>query len=89
MSYGGAPAEDPAGVDVEGSQAPPAGEELHLPGPTLLPIVTAAAITLIVVGTTISIILIIVGVIVLIIAVFRWVSDTSRDVAALPEEHRH
>jgi Flp pilus assembly protein TadB len=89
VSYGGAPADDPAGVDVEGSQAPPAGEEIHLPGPTLLPIVTAAAITLIVVGTTLSIILIIVGVIVLIIAVFRWVSDTSRDVAALPEEHRH
>ena len=89
MSYGGAPAEDPAGVDVEGSQAPPAGEEIHLPGPTLLPIVTAAAITLIVIGTTISIILIIVGVIVLIISVFRWVSDTSRDVAALPEEHSH
>jgi len=89
VSYGGAPARDPGGVDVEGSQAPPAGEEIHLPGPTLLPIVTAAAITLIVIGTTISIILIIVGVIVLIVAVFRWVSDTSRDVAALPEEHRH
>jgi uncharacterized membrane protein YidH (DUF202 family) len=55
----------------------------------LLPILSAAAITLIVIGTTISIILIIVGVIVLILAVFRWVSDTSRDVAALPEEHRH
>jgi Flp pilus assembly protein TadB len=89
VSNGGGPAQDRPGVDVEGSQAPPAGEEIHLPGPTLLPIVTAAAITLIVIGTTISIILIIVGVIVLIVAVFRWVSDTSRDVAALPEEHRH
>ena len=89
MSYGGAHARNPADADVEGSQTPPAGEEIHLPGPTLLPIITAAAITLIVIGTTISIILIIVGVIVLIVAVFRWVSDTSRDVAALPEEHRH
>ncbi len=89
MSSGGGPAQDPPSVDVEGSQAPPAGEEIHLPGPTLLPILTAAAIMLIVIGTTISYILIIVGVIVLIVAVFRWVSDTSRDVAALPEEHRH
>jgi hypothetical protein len=24
-----------------------------------------------------------------VICVFRWVSDTSRDVSALPEEHRH
>ena len=89
MSSGGGPAQDSPSVDVEGSQAPPAGEEIHLPGPTLLPILTAAAITLIVIGTTISYILIIVGVIVLIVAVFRWVSDTSRDVAALPEEHGH
>jgi hypothetical protein len=26
---------------------------------------------------------------VLILAAFRWVSNTSRDVASLPEEHRH
>ena len=89
MSYGGPTAQDRHGVDVEGSQAPPAGEEIHLPGPSILPLIAAAAITAIVVGTTISIILIIVGVVVLIAVVFRWVSDTSRDVAALPEEHRH
>jgi hypothetical protein len=28
-------------------------------------------------------------VIVFLVCVFRWVSDTSRDVASLPEEHRH
>lgn len=88
MSYGTAPSHHPA-ADVEGSQAPPVGEEIHLPGPTLLPIITAAALTLIVIGTTISFILSIIGVIVLIVAVFRWVSHTSRDVASLPEEHRH
>jgi uncharacterized membrane protein YidH (DUF202 family) len=74
---------------VEGSPVPPVGEEIHLPGPSLLPLITAAAITLIVIGTTISLVLIILGVIVLIVAVFRWVSHTSREVAALPEEHRH
>jgi membrane protein implicated in regulation of membrane protease activity len=89
MSVGRTPSEDVAVVDVEGSQPPPVGEEIHLPGPTLLPLVTGAAITLIVIGTTISIVLIIIGAIVLIVALFRWVSDTSRDVAALPEEHRH
>ena len=78
-----------SGADAEGSPVPPAGEEIHLPRPTLLPIITAAAITLIVIGTTISLVLIIIGIVVLILAVFRWVSHTSRDVAALPEEHRH
>ncbi len=70
-------------------ETPPAGEDIHLPGPTLLPIISAAAITLIVIGTTIWWVYSALGGIVLIICVFRWVSDTSRDVAALPEEHRH
>ncbi len=69
-------------------EAPPAGEEIHLPGPTLLPIISAAAITGIVVGTTIWWVWSAIGAIVLIICVFRWVGDTSRDVATLPEEHR-
>ena len=69
--------------------APPAGEELHLPGPSLLPLLTAVAITLIVVGTTISLILSIVGVVFLVIVVWRWVGDTRRDIGELPEEHLH
>jgi len=67
--------------------APPAGEELHLPGPSILPFACAIAITLIVVGTTINIILSIVGLIALVIIVIRWVADTRRDVAELPESH--
>jgi hypothetical protein len=69
------------------TEAPPAGEEIHLPGPTLLPFVTAIAITLIVIGTTITWLLSIVGAIVLIVCIVRWVGDTRRDVAALPDEH--
>jgi hypothetical protein len=67
--------------------APPPGEEIHLPGPTLLPLATAIAITLIVVGTTITWGLSIVGGVLLVVCVVRWVGDTRRDVASLPEEH--
>ena len=35
-------------------QAPPVGEEVHIPGPSILPFVTAIAITLMVIGTTIN-----------------------------------
>ena len=69
--------------------APPAGEELHLPGPSLLPLLAAIAITLIVVGTTISLIISIVGLVALVVIVWLWVRDTRRDVAELPEEHSH
>jgi Flp pilus assembly protein TadB len=69
--------------------APPPGEELHLPGPTILPFLAALAITLVVVGTTINLILSIVGLVFLVVIVIRWVADTRRDVADLPEEHLH
>jgi hypothetical protein len=75
--------------DVDGSEAPPAGEEVHLPGPSILPFATAVGFTLIIIGLTTFIELTIIGVIVFLVCVFRWVSDTSRDVASLPEEHRH
>ena len=69
--------------------APPAGEEVHLPGASILPLLAAVAITLIVVGTTISLIISVVGLVALVIIVWRWVGDTRRDIANLPEEHGH
>jgi hypothetical protein len=76
--------EDGAGAETE---APPPGEEIHLPGPTLLPFVCAIGITLMVIGTTIGWIFSIVGLVILVVAVIRWVGDTRRDIDALPEEH--
>ena len=69
--------------------APPPGEEIHLPGPSILPLLAAIAITMIVVGTTISLVVSIIGLVALVIIVWRWVSDTRRDIDELPEEHGH
>jgi Flp pilus assembly protein TadB len=66
---------------------PPVGEEIHLPGPTLLPFISAIAITLIVIGTTLGIGLSILGLIILVVCIVRWVGDTRRDVSELPEDH--
>lgn len=68
-------------------ETPPAGEEIHLPGPTVLPLVCAIGITLIVVGTTITLILSILGLIVFVVATVMWIRDVRRDVDALPEHH--
>lgn len=68
-------------------EAPPVGEEVHLPGPTLIPILCAAGITLAVIGTTISIIFVIVGVLLFLGTTIRWIRDTRRDIAALPPDH--
>jgi len=74
-------------TDYSAQPAPPAGDEIHLPGPTIPPLVAAVGITLIVIGTTINWILSIIGGILLIVSVVRWIRDTRRDVGALPEEH--
>jgi Flp pilus assembly protein TadB len=67
--------------------APPPGEEIHLPGPSILPLICAIAITLMVIGTTLGWYLSAIGFVVFVPTVVRWVRDTRRDVAALPEHH--
>ncbi len=68
-------------------QIPPAGEEIHLPGPSILPLLTTVGITLAVIGITISRILVVIGVILTIVCVARWIADTRREVDELPLDH--
>jgi hypothetical protein len=65
-------------------QVPPTGEEIHLPGPSLLPLLTTVGITLAVVGITISLILVIAGCILTIVCVARWIADTRHGIDQLP-----
>jgi hypothetical protein len=74
-------------VSVEEHDVPPAGEEIHLPGPSLVPLLSAVAITAMVIGTTISWYLSIAGLILFVVTTVRWIRDTSRDIDELPEDH--
>jgi hypothetical protein len=74
-------------TDLQTTQVPPAGEEIHIPGPSIIPLVSAFAITLIVIGTTITWILSAIGGVIFVVTTIRWIQDTRRDVAALPEQH--
>jgi hypothetical protein len=66
---------------------PPAGEEIHLPGPSLLPILNAAGITLAVIGITLGWVLLVAGVVLFLVTTVKWIASTRRDIAALPPEH--
>ena len=65
-------------------EIPPTGEEIHLPGPSLLPLLTAVGITLALVGVTTYIEVTIAGVILTVVCVLRWIGDTRREIDELP-----
>jgi hypothetical protein len=63
---------------------PPAGEEIHLPGPSILPVLTALGITLALVGVTTFIELTVIGVLITLYAVVRWIKETRSEIDELP-----
>jgi hypothetical protein len=65
-------------------QVPPAGEEIHLPGPSILPVLTAVGITLALVGITTFIEFTIIGGILTIVCVVRWIKETRHEIDGLP-----
>lgn len=65
-------------------EVPPTGEEIHLPGPSIIPLMTAVGITLTLVGVTTYIELTVIGLIITVYCVLRWVRDTKREVDELP-----
>ncbi len=65
-------------------ETPPVGEEIHLPGPTVLPVLTAVGITLTLIGITTFIEFTVVGVILTLACVIRWIKDTRHDIDELP-----
>jgi hypothetical protein len=67
---------------------PPVGEEIHLPAPTVLPVLTALGITLLLVGLTTFVELTIIGAVLTLVCVVRWIKDTRREVDELPLDAR-
>jgi hypothetical protein len=66
---------------------PPTGEEIHLPGGSIQPLLLAVGITMSIVGITTSIVIVIAGVILSVAVIARWIADTRRDISELPIDH--
>lgn len=80
MSPGGSPLERPA---------PPAGEEVHLPGGSLHPILLTLGLTVALVGVTVSIVLVVVGTLLSLVVIFQWIAGARREMDSLPVDHDH
>jgi len=70
------------------TQAPPVGEEVHMPEPSLLPILNAVGVSLAIVGLTLSPFITAAGLILFLVTLVRWVRAARREIAELPAEHR-
>jgi hypothetical protein len=67
--------------------APPVGEEVHLPEPSIVPILTAFGVAVALVGVTTTWILTIAGGVLALVCIVRWIRDARRDVSELPLHH--
>jgi hypothetical protein len=71
------------------TDVPPVGEEVHMPAPSVLPLINAAALALAIVAITISWWIVGAALIVFLGTAIRWIADVRRDIAELPLDHSH
>jgi Flp pilus assembly protein TadB len=76
-------------ADPEHRTAPPAGEEVHMPEPSIIPVINAAALAIAIVAVTLSWIVVAGALVVFAVTTVRWIADVRRDIADLPLEHHH
>ena len=69
--------------------APPAGEEIHLPGPSLQPLLLTVGVTMLLVGVTTKLYLVIAGGLLALGTLIVWIRDARREFEHLPSEHHH
>jgi hypothetical protein len=69
------------------STVPPVGEEIHMPAPSVLPLVNAAGLALAIVSITLTPVLVAVGLLVFLGTALKWIADVRRDIAELPLDH--
>jgi hypothetical protein len=66
---------------------PPTGEEIHLPGPSIQPLLVAVGVTIALLGVTTSIVMVIVGIVLTAWVALRWIAGARRDINELPLDH--
>jgi O-antigen ligase len=66
---------------------PPAGEQIHMPAPSILPVLNAVGLATAIVGITINPVLIIAGLLLFVGTAIVWIRDARRELDELPLEH--
>ncbi len=67
--------------------APPAGEQIHLPEASLLPLLNAVGLSIAIIGIPISLILVVPGLVLFLCTAAVWIVKTRREMDELPLDH--
>ena len=73
-----------AGLETE---APPVGEEVHMPEPSILPVANAVGVTLALVGITLSFAVTVVGLVLFLVTLVAWIRSAAHEMSELPLDH--
>jgi len=71
----------------ESMGAPPAGEQIHMPAPSIVPVLNAAGLSVGIVGITISLVFVIAGGLLFLGTAIVWIRGARREMEELPLEH--
>lgn len=71
----------------EDPPVPEVSEQIHLPGPSYLPVLVGLGVTVALVGVVVSWWVFAIGMVVFLVPTLRWIADTRDDIAELPLEH--
>ena len=76
---------EPVSPQAGGEQPP--SEEVHLPGPSYLPVFLALGLTLILVGLLLTWVIFGIGAAIALVTLFKWIRSARQELSDLPLEH--
>ena len=67
------------------AEHPEAHEAIHLPPPSIWPVVLAVGIALLLTGLIINLVMVIIGAVITVLSIAFWIRDARRELEELPE----
>jgi hypothetical protein len=68
-------------------EAPPVGESIHMPAPSILPILNAAGLSVAIISIPLSIYGVIAGLLLFFATAAKWIASARREMEDLPLDH--
>ena len=68
-------------------EGPPGGEQIHLPNPSILPVLNAVGVSIAIIGIPISLVVVIPGLVLFLVTAAIWIASARREMDELPLDH--